>query len=122
MWKRNELSEESASGKLSMQLGASMVVKGELSASEDLTLNGQMEGTVKVLEHTLTIGPNANLKTDIQAKVVRILGTITGNVVAREKVEIQQTGSVTGNVTAPKLAIVEGGYLRGKVEMPAARP
>ena len=100
-----------------MDLGKSVVIKGELSASEDLTLDGQMEGSVTLPNHTLTIGPAANIKASISAKAV-VLGAVTGNVTAGEKVEIRATGSVTGDLTSPRLVVAEGGHLRGGVEMP----
>ena len=103
-----------------MDLGKSVVIKGELSASEDLTLYGQMEGSVTLPDHTLTISPAANIKASISAKAVVIMGAVTGNVTAAEKVEIQATGSVTGDITSPRLVVAEGGHLRGKVEMPPA--
>jgi cytoskeletal protein CcmA (bactofilin family) len=101
-----------------MNLGKSVVIKGELSASEDLTLYGQMEGSITLPDHTLTIGPHADIKAAINANAVVILGAVTGNVTAREKVEIQTTGSVAGDVTSPRLAIADGGCLSGKVQMP----
>jgi cytoskeletal protein CcmA (bactofilin family) len=104
--------------KVVMDLGKSVVIKGDLSASEDLTLYGQMEGSITLPGHTLTIGPHADIKAAIAAKSVVILGAVTGNVSAREKVEIQTTGSVTGDVVAPKLAMADGGCLCGKVQMP----
>jgi cytoskeletal protein CcmA (bactofilin family) len=101
-----------------MDLGKSVIIKGELSASEDLTLYGQMEGSVTLPNHTLTIGPHADIKAAVAAKAVVIMGAVTGNVTAGEKVEIQTTGSVIGDVVAPRLAIADGGCLRGKVQMP----
>jgi cytoskeletal protein CcmA (bactofilin family) len=101
-----------------MDLGKSVVIRGDLSASEDLTLYGQMEGSINLPGHTLTIGPHANIKAAIAAKSVVILGAVTGNVSAREKVEIQTTGSVTGDVESPRLAMHDGGCLSGKVQMP----
>ncbi len=134
MWKRDEtvrpldahgdLAAEAASvdrrsaQKVIMDLGKSVVIKGELSASEDLTLDGQMEGSVTLPDHTLTIGPAANIKASISAKTVVIVGAVTGNVTAGEKVEIRATGSVTGDLTSPRLVVAEGGHLRGTVEMP----
>jgi cytoskeletal protein CcmA (bactofilin family) len=79
-----------------MDLGKSIVIKGDLSASEDLTLYGQMEGSVRLPNHALTIGPNADINAEIAAKTVVIMGAVTGNVTAGEKVEIQNTGFVTG--------------------------
>ena len=111
MWKRDEtvtsheghrdLAAEAAgvvsrtAEKVIMDFGKSVVIKGELSASEDLTLYGQMEGSVTLPDRTLTIGPAANIKASISAKVVVIMGAVTGNVTAAEKVELRATGSVT---------------------------
>jgi cytoskeletal protein CcmA (bactofilin family) len=105
-----------------MDLGSSMIIKGELSASEDLTLSGKMEGRISVPDHTLTIGPHADIKAEIAGKSVIIMGAITGNITADEKVDIRATGAVTGDIVAPRLAVAEGGSLRGKVDMPRTRP
>ena len=134
MWKQDEAVKPSSAAKDSpaarapadvkaganvvMDLGKSVVIKGELSASEDLTLYGQMEGKITLPEHTLTIAPNADIKAAINANSVVILGAVTGNVTARERVEIQSTGSVAGDVTSPRLAIADGGSLSGTVQMP----
>jgi cytoskeletal protein CcmA (bactofilin family) len=104
-----------------MDLGSSMIIKGELSASEDLTLSGRMEGRISVPDHTLTIGPHADIKAEIAGKSVIIMGAITGNITADEKVDIRATGAVTGDIVAPRLAVAEGGSLRGKVDMPRTR-
>jgi cytoskeletal protein CcmA (bactofilin family) len=101
-----------------MDLGSSMIIKGELSASEDLTLSGRMEGRISVPDHTLTIGPHADIKAEVAGKSVIIMGAITGNITAEEKVDIRSTGAVTGDIVAPRLAVAEGGSLRGKVDMP----
>src|ERR1700686_1038616 len=105
---------DSRSAKLVMDLGKSVVIKGELSGSEDLTLYGQMEGSIKLPDHTLTIGPHADIKAQVSARSVVVMGAVTGNVTAGEKVEIQATGSVTGDITSPRLAIADGGCFRGK--------
>ena len=130
MWKRDESSAAAtahqnppppapigrdAADKLVMNLGKSVMIKGELSGSEDLTLFGRMEGSVKLPEYTLTIGPDADIRAEISAKTVVIMGGVTGNVVADERVEIRSTGSVTGDIASPRLAIQDGGCMRGKV-------
>jgi cytoskeletal protein CcmA (bactofilin family) len=112
--------EESVQPSVVMDLGNSVTIKGDLSASEDLTLYGQMEGSINLPGHTLTIGPHADIKAAIAAKSVVILGAVTGNVSAGERVEIQTTGSVTGDVESPRLAMEDGGSLCGKVQMPHA--
>jgi cytoskeletal protein CcmA (bactofilin family) len=126
MWKREESGgaaskqnpppapiARDAADKLVMNLGKSVMIKGELSGSEDLTLYGRMEGSVKLPDYTLTIGPDADIKAEISARTVVIMGGVTGNVVAGEKVEIRATGSVTGDIASPRLAIQDGGS--GKV-------
>ena len=114
MWKR----DETVTTADRMDLGKSVVIKGELSASEDLTLDGHMEGRVTLPDHTLTIGRAADIQASISAKIVVIIGAVTGNVTAGERVEIRATGSVTGDLTSPRLVVADGGHLRGKVEMP----
>lgn len=110
--------ENGRSGRLIMNLGTSIVIKGDLSASEDLTLYGRMEGSVTLHGgHTLTIGRHADIRAAIAAKAVVIHGAVTGNVTAREKVEIQTTGSVSGDVHSPRLAIADGASIRGKVNV-----
>lgn len=100
---------------LVMDLGKSVIIKGELRGSEDLTLYGQMEGSVLLPDYTLTIGPHADIKAEIAAKNVIIMGGVTGNVSATEKVEIRSTGSVLGDIASPKFTMADGGCLRGKV-------
>jgi cytoskeletal protein CcmA (bactofilin family) len=104
-----------AADKLVMNLGKSVMIKGELSGSEDLTLYGRMEGSVKLPEYTLTIGPDADIRAEISAKTVVVMGGVTGNVFAGERVEIRSTGSVTGDIASPRFAIQDGGSMRGKV-------
>jgi cytoskeletal protein CcmA (bactofilin family) len=94
-----------------------MTIKGELTASEDLTLHGQMDGRVTLPDHTLTIGPEADIRAEINAGAVVIMGAVVGNVTASKRVEIRATGSVTGDISSPGLAIDDGGLVIGKVQM-----
>src|SRR5262245_7429253 len=103
-----------------MDLGTSMSIKGELSGSEDLTLYGHMEGSIRLPDHTLTIGPNADIRAEISAKALVIMGTVTGNVTAAEKVDIRSTGSLVGDLVSPRLAIADGGSIRGTLQAPAS--
>jgi cytoskeletal protein CcmA (bactofilin family) len=101
-----------------MDLGRSLIITGELSASQDLTLTGQMTGTITVLDHTLTIGPHANIHATITAKAVVVLGAVIGNITADDRVDIRATGSVVGDISSPHLVMADGGQLAGQVEMP----
>jgi len=100
-----------------MNLGKSMRIKGELSASEDMTLCGHMEGRVTLTDHTLTIGPEADIRAEIKASTVVIMGAVAGNVTATQKIDLRATGSVTGDIAAPRIVIADGGQLLGKVQI-----
>ena len=100
-----------------VNIGKSVVIKGELNGSEDLTIEGHVEGTIQLREHVLTIGPNGRIKAQVFAKSVIVLGEVTGNVTASDKVDIRDNGSVDGDIVAPKVAIAEGAHFRGSVDM-----
>jgi cytoskeletal protein CcmA (bactofilin family) len=100
-----------------VNIGKSVVIKGELNGSEDLTIEGQVEGTIQLRDHVLTIGANGKIKAQVFAKAVIVLGEVTGNVTASEKVEIKDNGSVDGDIVSPRVAIAEGAHFRGSVDM-----
>src|SRR5712691_1521543 len=100
-----------------VNIGKSVVIKGELNGSEDLTIEGHVEGTIKLRDHVLTIGPNGRIKAQVFAKSVIVLGEVTGNVTASDKVDIRDNGSVDGDIIAPRVAIAEGAHFRGSVDM-----
>ena len=98
-------------------IGKSVVIKGELNGSEDLTIEGQVEGTIQLRDHVLTIGPNARIKAQVFAKAVIVQGEVTGNVTASDRVDIRDNGSVDGDIVSPRFAIAEGAHFRGSVDM-----
>ena len=100
-----------------VNIGKSVVIKGELNGSEDLTIEGHVEGTIQLRDHVLTIGPNGRIKAQVFAKSVIVLGEVTGNVTASEKVDIRDGGSVDGDIISPRVAIAEGAHFRGSVDM-----
>ena len=100
-----------------VNIGKSVVIKGELNGSEDLTIEGHVEGTIQLKENVLTIGPNGRIKAQVFAKSVIVLGEVTGNVTASDKVDIRDNGSVDGDIIAPRVAIAEGAHFRGSVDM-----
>jgi cytoskeletal protein CcmA (bactofilin family) len=98
------------------QLGRSVFVKGEITGSEDLTVDGQVDGRIHLPEHALTVGPNATVCADITAKVVMVFGSVLGTVAAHDKIEIRRSGSVEGNVSCARLVVQDGAILCGKIE------
>ena len=100
-----------------VNIGKSVVIKGELNGSEDLTIEGHVEGTIQLRDHVLTIGPNGRIKAQVFAKAVIVLGEVTGNVTASDKVDIRDNGSVDGDIVSPRVAIAEGAHFRGSVDM-----
>jgi cytoskeletal protein CcmA (bactofilin family) len=100
-----------------VNIGKSVVIKGELNGSEDLTIEGHVEGKIELRDHVLTIGPNGRIKAEVFAKAVIVLGEVAGNVTASEKVDIRDNGSVDGDIISPRVAIAEGAHFRGSVDM-----
>jgi cytoskeletal protein CcmA (bactofilin family) len=100
-----------------VNIGKSVVIKGELNGSEDLTIEGQVEGKIELRQNVLTIGPNGKIKAQLFAKSVIILGEVVGNVTATEKVDIRDNGSVDGDIASPRVAIAEGAHFRGSIDM-----
>jgi cytoskeletal protein CcmA (bactofilin family) len=107
----------SQQGRDVVNIGKSVVIKGELNGSEDLTIEGHVEGKIELRDHVLTIGPNGKIKAELFAKSVVVLGEVVGNVSASEKVDIRENGSVDGDITSPRVAIAEGAHFRGSVDM-----
>lgn len=112
-----------------VNIGKSVVIKGELTGSEDLTIEGQVEGTIQLRDHVLTIGPNGKIRAQVFSKAVIVLGEVNGNITASEKVDIKDNGSVDGDIISPRVAIAEGAHFRGSVDMqrkggptPGAKP
>jgi cytoskeletal protein CcmA (bactofilin family) len=108
-----------------VHIGKSVVIKGELNGSEDLTIEGHVEGRIELKDHVLTIGSNGRIRAAVFAKAVIVLGEVVGNVTGTEKVDIRDNGSVDGDIVSPRVAIAEGAHFRGSVDMkrtPTAAP
>jgi len=98
-------------------IGKSVVVKGELSGSEDLYIDGEVEGTVELRDHNLTIGPNGRVKANLNAKEVTILGKVQGNVRATDRVDIRKPASLIGDIAAARINIEDGAYIKGSIDI-----
>jgi cytoskeletal protein CcmA (bactofilin family) len=110
-------SSVSSQGQVQATIGRSIVLKGELSANEDLLIEGQFDGTVNLQDHCLTVGANGRVTAEIQARQVVIYGTVKGNVSAREKIDVRRTGNVTGDLTSASISIEEGAYFKGSIDI-----
>jgi cytoskeletal protein CcmA (bactofilin family) len=104
-------------GKNMANIGQSIIFKGELTGDEDLEIDGQVEGTVHLTNNELTVGPNGHLKAEVNAKSIVVIGRVHGNLTATERIEIQSTGVVEGDIRAPRLLIQEGAVLNGGIDM-----
>lgn len=100
------------------EIGASIVIRGEVLATEDLIIAGRVEGSVEMEGHRLTINQDAALKATIHAREVVVSGGLVGTIVAVERVDLQETAAVQGDVTTPSLRMADGAGLKGRVEMP----
>ena len=98
-------------------IGKSIVINGELSGSEDLTIEGKVEGKIELRDHVLTVGANGKIKAQVTAKAIVVLGQVQGNLTATEKVDIKDSGSVEGDIVAPRVAIADGSHFRGSIDM-----
>jgi cytoskeletal protein CcmA (bactofilin family) len=109
------------------RIGKSVVIRGEVKGSEDLIVDGRVEGTISLSESRLTVGPNAILAADLTARDVLVQGQVQGNIIATGRVELRAGCQVTGDVRATRLAIEDNAVFRGKVDLtqgptPSAKP
>jgi len=100
-----------------VNIGKSVIIKGDLSGSEDLTIEGQVEGKIELRQNILTIGPNGKIKAQVFAKAVVVQGEVQGDITASERVDIRDNGSVDGDLSAPRVAIADGAHFRGSIDM-----
>ena len=102
----------------SAHIGQSVVIKGELTGSEDLKIEGRIEGKIELRQHTVTIGEHATIQAEVSAKEVVVLGRVTGNISASERIDIREQGLVEGDMVSPAVAIANGAQFRGGIDMP----
>ena len=107
----------------SAALGQNVTVKGQIFAREDLTIDGEVEGTVECHEHRLTIGPNARVQAGLKAREIIIQGSIQGNVDATDKIDIKKEAKLVGDIKTSRIVIEDGAYFKGSIDIskPQAR-
>ena len=107
-----------SSGEITVgSIGKSIVVKGELTGNEDVEIDGTVEGDIRLTDNVVTIGPNGRVSGSVHAKTVQILGNVKGDVGAGERIEIEASGVVEGDLRAPRLLVQEGAVVNGSIEM-----
>ena len=99
------------------QIGKSVVIKGELSGSEDLYVDGHVEGSISLKTNSLTVGPNGQVKASVECKGVVVQGKLEGNVLASDRVDLRKSAIVTGDISTQRISIEDGAYLRGKIDI-----
>ena len=114
----NEISSKAAvdERRISAWIGTALVVQGKVISTQDLTIDGKVEGTIELGDHGLTIGSGAEIKADLVAQSITISGAVTGNVTATAVVDLRSTGSVDGDITTPRLIMADGAVIKGKVD------
>ena len=98
-------------------LGPGLKIKGQISGSEDLQVEGKIEGPISLGEHRLTVGQNAHVSGEITASEVVVYGEVTGNLLASGRIEIKNHGSVVGDLTTSRIMIEDGAYFKGAIEI-----
>ncbi len=101
-------------------IGRSVQIRGEVKGSEDLLVDGQVEGTITLTESRLTVGPHANVTANVAARDVILLGRLSGNIKASGRVELRKGCNLVGDIYANRLSIEENALFRGKVDLPQA--
>jgi cytoskeletal protein CcmA (bactofilin family) len=106
----------------SAALGKNVTVKGQIFAREDLTIDGEVEGTIECHEHRLTIGPNARVQAGLKAREIIIHGSIQGNVEATDKIDIKKEAKLVGDIKTSRIVIEDGAYFKGSIDISKAAP
>lgn len=109
-------------GSGSAALGKNVTVKGQIFAREDLTIDGEVEGTVECHDHRLTIGPNARVQASLKAREIVIQGSIQGNVEAADKIDIKKEAKLVGDIKTSRIVIEDGAYFKGSIDISKAGP
>jgi cytoskeletal protein CcmA (bactofilin family) len=102
------------------QIGKSVVIKGELSGSEDLYVDGQVEGSIALKGNSLTVGPSGQVKASVEAKGVVVQGKLDGNIQASDRVELRKSAVMNGDIATQRISIEDGAFVKGKVDIQRA--
>lgn len=114
---RGEAAAPSSRGRAPATIGRSITIKGEVSGDEDLLIEGRVDGSVNLGQHTVTVGPDGKVKANITGRVVTVEGSVEGDLQAEERVVLRSTANVQGDLTAPRVVLEDGANFRGGVDM-----
>jgi cytoskeletal protein CcmA (bactofilin family) len=112
-------------------IGSSLVITGEVTSKEDITIHGQLKGQISMVEGSLLVAPTARIEADVNVPTVTVHGTISGNVAAGARAELTPTATVKGTLTSPVVILREGATFNGRIQVdkkrgsasrPAAKP
>jgi cytoskeletal protein CcmA (bactofilin family) len=106
----------------SATVGKAVKIVGQIHTKEDLYVDGEVEGTVEAMEHKLTIGPNGMVKATVRAREVVVLGSVTGNVEATDKLEIRKDAKLVGDIKTARIVIEDGAYFKGSIDIVKPEP
>ena len=109
--------EPSHEGGRSAVLGKSVILKGQIISREDLTIDGEVEGSVELKEHRLTIGPNGRVKASVKARELVVIGTIHGDVEITDKIDIRREAKLVGDIKTARVVIEDGAYFKGNIDI-----
>jgi len=98
-------------------IGPSIKIKGEVTGEEDLLIQGTVEGTITLRDQEVSVGQSGKVRADIDARVVKIEGEVTGDIAGAEKVVISKSGNVSGNIVAPRVTLEDGAIFKGSIDM-----
>ena len=103
-------------------IGKSVVIKGELSGSEDLFVDGEVEGSIELRNQSLTLGPNSKIRAGVFAKEVTVHGKVDGNVTATNKVELKKSAVFNGDINTQRIVVEDGAFFKGSIEIHKGEP
>ena len=98
-------------------IGPSIKIKGTITGDEDLLIQGEVEGSIELSDHEVSIGKTGNVAANIHARVVKIDGEVAGDITGAEKVIISKSGNVRGNIVAPRVTLEDGAIFKGSIDM-----
>jgi len=115
--KASQSSPQNSNNSGSAAIGMSIRIRGDVTGDENLIIQGEVDGTINVIGHNVTISKTGKVKANIKAKQIIVEGVLSGDMIGEEKVIIRQTGNVHGNIVAPRVTLEDGALFKGSIEM-----